>query len=643
MCGIAGIINSSKDPECLISIGENMVNQLQHRGPDGNGIKILKSKKSGNLLLVHTRLSIIDLSDRASQPMSSNDKSVWITFNGEIYNYQEIREDLVAKGFVFTTDSDTEVIINAYKEWGIDCFQRFIGMWALALWDQDKDRLILSRDRLGIKPLYYSFEGRSLLFGSEPKVIVDQIPATRKLNLKALSDYLSYRYVLDGSSFFSGIEAVSAGTNIIFENGNIIKEKFWDLPVVSDKENIEEANARENLEDLMYSSVKYRMISDVPVGSFLSGGLDSSILVALMSEIHTDPIKTFTIGFNDDGYNEFDYARLVSDHCKTDHKEILLDASAYLESLKSMIMIKDSPLAVPNEIALHELSKVLKKDITVVLSGEGADELFGGYGRIFRSAYDFQRVMESGEDGISKELEKNLLEKYTHLNFKSEIDHFLSQYSYIDFNEKSNLLVEDMNKQLGLDPHNRNYFLNFWDQLDGLDLHEKYMWIFQRVHLEGLLGRLDSATMSASVEGRVPFVDHRLIEEINALPLKYKMRWLDKDSKQEAFSLNSNQISENNDITKYILRTQFEGRLPKGISERKKIGFPVPLTNWLSGPLRDYASDRLLDTKAKTKPIFNQITIKSIIENAEKDPKAGLKIWMLTNVEEWMRIYDVSV
>ena len=643
MCGIAGIINSSKDPECLISIGENMVNQLQHRGPDGNGIKILKSKKSGNLLLVHTRLSIIDLSDRASQPMSSNDKSVWITFNGEIYNYQEIREDLVAKGFVFTTDSDTEVIINAYKEWGIECFQRFIGMWALALWDQDKDRLILSRDRLGIKPLYYSFEGRSLLFGSEPKVIVDQIPATRKLNLKALSDYLSYRYVLDGSSFFSGIEAVSAGTNIIFENGNIIKEKFWDLPVVSDKENIEEANARENLEDLMYSSVKYRMISDVPVGSFLSGGLDSSILVALMSEIHTDPIKTFTIGFNDDGYNEFDYARLVSDHCKTDHKEILLDASAYLESLKSMIMIKDSPLAVPNEIALHELSKVLKKDITVVLSGEGADELFGGYGRIFRSAYDFQRVMESGEDGISKELEKNLLEKYTHLNFKSEIDHFLSQYSYIDFNEKSNLLVEDMNKQLGLDPHNRNYFLNFWDQLDGLDLHEKYMWIFQRVHLEGLLGRLDSATMSASVEGRVPFVDHRLIEEINALPLKYKMRWLDKDSKQEAFSLNSNQISENNDITKYILRTQFEGRLPKGISERKKIGFPVPLTNWLSGPLRDYASDRLLDTKAKTKPIFNQITIKSIIENAEKDPKAGLKIWMLTNVEEWMRIYDVSV
>ena len=643
MCGIAGILNSGLHKEVLANIGKTMVSQLQHRGPDGHGIKILDSRKSGNLMLVHTRLSIIDLSENASQPMASNDESIWISFNGEIYNYQEIREELITKGFIFKTASDTEVIINAYKQWGRHCFEKFIGMWALALWDKNTDRLILSRDRLGVKPLYYAFDGNVLVFGSEPKVIIKQMPSTRKLNFRALSDYLSYRYVVDGSSFFSGIKSVSAGTNIIYDSEKLIEEKYWDLPIVKNKNDPGEKNARESLEELMVSSVEYRMISDVPVGSFLSGGLDSSILVALMANVHPDPIKTFTIGFDDKGFNEFSFARTVAEHCNTSHKEISLDASSYLESLQDMIKIKDAPLAVPNEIALHKLSKVLKKDITVVLSGEGADELFGGYGRIFRSAYDYQRVMNSGKNGLSSELEKNLLGKYPTLDFRNEVDHFLSQYSYIDFNEKNNILSKHTINELGDDPHNRDYFENLWNRLDGLDIHEKYIWIFQRVHLEGLLGRLDSSTMSASVEGRVPFVDHRLIETINELPLNYKMRWVDDKNMHQANLLNSDQISENNDITKYILRTQFEERLPKGISKRKKIGFPVPLTNWLSGPLRDYATDCLLSQDAKTQSIFNKEAIKLIINNVDKDPKSGLKIWMLLNVEEWMRIYDVSI
>ena len=643
MCGIAGIVNSNKDPGELENIGSLMINQLHHRGPDGSGIKIINKKDKRNILMAHTRLSIIDLSERASQPMSNISGDIWITFNGEIYNYAEIRKELSIEGYKFRTDSDTEVIIHAYKHWGMDCFKRFIGMWAIALWDHERERFILSRDRLGIKPLYYSFDGERLIFGSEPKVILEQDPTKRKLNLNALSDYLSYRYVLDGSSFFSGIDSVSAGTNMILQDRNLKEENYWQLPIIKDKEDLGEYSARESLAELMQSSVDYRMISDVPVGSFLSGGLDSSILVSLMAEKHPDPIKTFTIGFNDEGFNEFDHARSVSEHCGTTHKEITLNANSYLNSLEDMIRVKDSPLAVPNEIALHVLSKVLKKDITVVLSGEGADELFGGYGRIFRSAFDYQRVMEAGLSINNENLKKNLLQKYDSLSFSSELEHFLGQYSYMSFDEKEKILSPSVFRFLGDDPHNSNYFENYWKRLDGLDLHEKYIWIFQNVHLEGLLGRLDSATMSASVEGRVPFVDHRLIEFINALPIHYKMRWLNEESRDNAKVLNSDQISEVYDITKYILRSQYQDRLPIEISQRKKIGFPVPLTNWLSGPLRTYATERLLHENARTREIFERKYIQTIINSAKTDAQSGLKIWMLLNVEEWMRIYEVSI
>jgi len=642
MCGIAGIVNSPLSVAELHMIGQKMVQQLNHRGPDANGIKIINHHQSGNILLAHTRLKIIDLSNNAAQPMSSYDGSLWIVFNGEIYNFQELRDELISHGFIFKSKSDTEVILAAYRHWGTGCFERFIGMWALGLWDQTKNRFILSRDRLGIKPLYYAFDGKSLIFGSEPKVIVEQVPSSRKLNLKSLSDYFSYRYVLGGSSFFSGIESVEAGTHIIFQDQKIIKQRFWQLPVVKEKTDPGEKRAREELEELMYTAVEYRMIADVPVGSFLSGGLDSSVLVALMAKLHKEPIKTFTIGFQEEGFNEFDYAREVAKFCQTDHKEILLDANTYLESLHTMLMVKDAPLAVPNEIALHKLSKILKKDITVVLSGEGADELFGGYGRIFRSAFDFQRLSGLKTHTISKELKGNLYQKYSDLEFGNEIDHFLSQYSYFLFDEKMKILNPMVMDTLGDDPHNRRFFSKLWGRLDGMDLHEKYIWIFQRVHLEGLLGRLDSATMSASVEGRVPFVDHRLIENINALPLDYKLRWVSKKWERQARNLNSDQISEEADITKFILRTQYQDRLPESVSQRRKIGFPVPLTKWLSGPLHEYASAKLLDTNAKTKDIFNQQAIKSILLN-DGDKQAGLKIWMMLNVEEWMNIYNVNV
>lgn len=638
MCGIAGIYNSKHSFDQLNQIAKKIVTDLNHRGPDGHGIKILNDNNKLTLL-AHTRLSIIDLRDVSNQPMSYADQSYWIIFNGEIYNYKELKQELQTLGQKFSTQSDTEVILAAYQQWGLNGFNKFLGMWALAIWDKVNDQFVLSRDRLGKKPLYFSFNQETLCFASEPKAIIPYLDKKAELNPKAVSDYFSYRYVLENQSFFKNINSVPAGCHIVFKNKVSKIIRYWELPVYKNKVDIGEFEAKKLLTNLLESAVNYRMISDVPLGAFLSGGLDSSIIVALMAQRSSRPIKTYTIGFEEKGFNEFEYARAVAKHLGTEHKEIVLSVDNYLDYLVPMIKIKDAPLAVPNEIALYQLSKILKKDISVVISGEGADELFGGYGRIFRSAYDYQRV-SSGN--LSSELEENLKSKYGNLNLGTELNHFLGQYSYMNFSEKTDLFNSNFYSALGSDPRSQLFFKKYWDKLDGLDLAEKYMWIFQKVHLEGLLGRLDSSTMSASVEGRSPFVDHRLIEAISALPLKYKMKWKSDYDHEMAKNLNSDQISENNDITKYLLRSTYSHLLPEIISERKKVGFPVPLGEWLSGPLREYARSRLSESNAKTKEIFNSKYVEKLLTDDSKNHNKGLQLWMMVNVEEWMRCYGIN-
>lgn len=645
MCGIAGIFNSKMSRSELRNLSATMIEQLHHRGPDGNGSTIRSMQSSGNhILLTHSRLSINDLSESGKQPMSDQSGAYWVTFNGEIYNFKEIREELAGGGIRFRSTSDTEVLIESYRRWGLDAFKKFIGMWAVAIWDANKQRLILSRDRLGIKPLYYFEHDQAVFFGSEPKVITRQVPESRKVNLEAISDYFSFRYPLGGEAFFEGVKSLEPGTHLILEAFKPPKQiRYWDLPVIRDKADVSEISALTEVASLLESSVNYRMISDVPVGSFLSGGLDSSLLVALMKECHPGAIRTFTTGFEDEGFNEFEFARMVADACGTEHREKLLGFDNYFESLDEMIYVKDAPLAVPNEIALHSLSKALKEHVTVVLSGEGADELFGGYGRIFRSAYDYQRVQGIGIGGLSPRLLSNLNAKYKSLSWDSEVEHFLGQYSYIDLNDKDKLLSERFSSESGVSLDRMDYFSSFWKRLDGLDLAEKHMWIFQKIHLPGLLGRLDSATMSASVEGRVPFVDHRLVEYVNALPLKYKMKWNSSEAREEAEALNSDQISETYDTTKYLMRQYAQKLLPSKILNRKKVGFPVPLKNWFSGPMKDHAEEILFSPNARSREMFDNKYVKELIENVDANSQNGMTIWMLINVERWMEQNSLSV
>jgi len=633
---LAGIFGSTDSPDALAAKGKDMVAMLAHRGPDDAGVEVL-STSNGNLMLGLARLKIVDLSDAGHQPMLSADGSLAVAFNGEIYNFREIRADLEASGVRFCSSTDTEVVLESYRRWGMDCFDRFIGMWGLALWDAARGRLVLSRDRLGIKPLFYASRGSALAFASEPKAVLAALDIDRKLDMASLSDYLSYRHTLGERTFYRDVMSLEPGCHLIAQGESRTVTRYWELPIVPDKHDPGEDEALARFNELFDSSVRYRMVADVPVGTFLSGGLDSSAVTATMATAASGQIKTFTIGYpGHEGYNEFEYATQVAQAYGTDHHEVTLNGRDVIDLVPKLVRFKDAPLAATHEVALYVLSRELAKHVTVVLSGEGADELLGGYGRIFRSAYDVQRLAGGSPEGA---LAENLRLKYGDNMVADPLDHFLTQYTYTPLMQKLALLSGTAREAIGPDLLSRSFFQADFERLGSLDVAERFMWIFQTSHLLGLLGRLDSATMATSVEGRVPFVDHRLVEYVNALPLHYKMPWKSQRHEEAARSLNSDQISESHDVPKYLLKRAFsDGRLPSEVVERRKMGFPVPLGHWLSEEMGEYGRELLLDPAARTREIFQPDVVRGWMDRQGGSESAmAVPLWMLINVEAWMR------
>lgn len=614
MCGITGVFGIDKKPKITKDLLEKMTKTLAHRGPDACGMHI-----GTGFALGHCRLKVIDL-EGGVQPMASSDGKVWVSYNGEIYNFKEIKGDLYDLGYRFKTDSDTEVLVRAYEEFGIDCIKRFNGMFAIALVDLEKNKFFLARDRLGIKPLYYTVKDGCIIFGSEIKAILEYPGIKREINPYGVSSYLSYRYVLGKETLFRGIFSLSPGHILTVSNSSFKIDSYWEIPIIAQKEDKGEEFYIERLRELFARAVKYRMISDVPLGAYLSGGLDSSLIVALMAELAKEPIKTFTIGFEEKGFNEFEFSRMVASRYKTDHKEILLSGSNYMDLMPKLIAFKDGPLSVPNEVSLYEMSRELKKHITVVLSGEGADELFGGYGRIFRSPFDCER-MELNRDNIQ--------------------EHFLSLYNYLSSKDKKCFFQGEFNGSLNGDEKISKLFESYFERIRSLSQYDQYLWIFEKLHLVGLLHRLDMTTMATAVEARVPFVDHKLVEFGFSMPFKYKLRWKSLLHKAIATTKSINEISENYDVTKYILRKSFVDKLPEPIISRKKVGFPVPLHKWFSSTFNGYAKEILLDSKTRRRGILNIKQLEKSLSNAEnfKDHKFGIKIFMLLNLELWARMY----
>ncbi len=598
MCGITGVLSLNKinDIESRIS---TMNDSIIHRGPDAGSFFI-----DDKIALGHRRLSIIDTSVNANQPMLTNSKRWSIVFNGEIYNFKELRKEL---NYSFKTVSDTEVILASVEEMGVQWFlEKANGMFAIALYDNQTKKLYLLRDRLGIKPLYYYKDNEKIIFSSEIKAILSSGLVKAEFNEAAIDEYLGNRYIRTPHTFFKNIFQIHAGN--YFEVDELLTYKeysYWDIPQeFNTKEYYNEKEILEDFEKEIIKAINYRLISDVPLGTYLSGGIDSSLITAITAKNKKGDLNTYTIGFPE--LNEFEYSRLIADQYNTSHHEILMEKESYVNNWDRLISYKDAPLGVPNEIPLAIMSRKLKEKITVVLSGEGADELMGGYGRIFRLPFDF----ENHYKGTLSFYEK-LIENYEYVPRKMRDEFINTSKEYRNkFDEE---IVNDF---------------------EGKTNEENIFRFFHKFHVKGLLQRVDMTTMQTSVEARVPFLDHNLIEFVySKIPYTLKLKWKSEEAKNKAKMITSEDYSEDLDIPKYLLRKLSCNYVPESIVNRKKVGFPVPLTEWFSN-LEKLAKELLIDATWLKEGVVDKLLVKS-----KEEVRAGQIIWMFINIEMFKRKY----
>jgi asparagine synthase (glutamine-hydrolysing) len=597
MCGITGVYSNNNILDLENRI-ETMNNSIIHRGPDAGQVYIYK-----NIGIGHRRLSIIDTRESANQPMHSK-SNVWhIAFNGEIYNFNEIKEEL---NYSFKTNSDTEVILAAVEEKGIDWFlERANGMFAIALYNTKTEELYLIRDRLGIKPLYYYKDRDKIVFSSEIKAILASGLVKAEFNELAVDEYLGNRYIRAPYTFFKNIYQLHAGTYLKIDSCITSKEiKYWDLPKeFNTDEDFDEDKLAKLFEKELVKSIKYRLISDVPLGTYLSGGVDSSLITAITSKLKKGVLNTYTIGFSE--LNEFEYSKVIAEQYDTSHHEILMKKEDYVNNWERLISFKDAPLGVPNEIPLAVMSKKLKEKITVVLSGEGADELMGGYGRIFRLPFDFQNQLE----------------------FSSFYEYLIRDYEYVPREMRDKFINTSKEYREEFDEKIKNDF-------EGKTYEENMFKFFHKYHVKGLLQRVDMTTMQTSVEARVPFLDHNLIEFVySKIPYNLKLKWKSNEAQNKAKNMSSKTYSEVLDTPKHLLRKIAYNHIPNSIVDRKKVGFPVPLTEWFSN-LEEMAKDLLIDASWLKKDVVDELLIKS-----KKEVRAGQILWMFLNIEIFKKQY----
>jgi asparagine synthase (glutamine-hydrolysing) len=597
MCGITGIYSKTSISNIDKRV-QKMNSSIEHRGPDAEGVY-----KDNNLVLGHKRLSIIDTREVSNQPMHSDDNNWHLVFNGEIYNFQEIKEQL---DYNFKTTSDTEVILAATQEKGLDWFlKKANGMFAIAIYNSKNNELYIVRDRLGIKPLYFYNDGNNLIFSSEIKAILSSGLVEAKFNEEAVDEYLANRYVRAPYTFFKNIYQVNPGTYLSVNEDLTFEERaYWTIPSYFNMSR--DYNKKEVLEKLdkeLSKAIKHRLIADVPLGTYLSGGIDSSLITAITVLNKREKVDTYTIGFEE--INEFEYSKIIADKYNTQHHEILMQKQEYISNWERLIKFKDAPLGVPNEIPLAIMSSKLKEKITVVLSGEGADELMGGYGRIFRAPFDYEN--------------ENLTQDF--------YDYFIAKYDYVPRSMRDELINTPITYRNEFDEKIRREFKSKPNEQNIFNFFHKY-------HVTGLLQRVDMTTMQTSVEARVPFLDHNLIEfSYNSIPYDLKLHWIDEKAKEKAKKMESNQYSEELDIPKYLLREISYKYLPKEIVERKKVGFPVPLTEWFEN-LESLAKQLLTNASWLKKGVVDDL-----IERSKTEFRAGQILWMFINVELFRNNY----
>jgi asparagine synthase (glutamine-hydrolysing) len=627
MCGIAGLVGVDglhEDDRARVVL---MRDVLTHRGPDGAGLHA-----DTHAALGHRRLSIVDLAG-GHQPLSNEDGSVWVTFNGEIYNHADVRPDLEAAGHRYRTRSDTETIVHAYEEWGDDCVTRFRGMFAFAIWDAPKRRLLLVRDRLGVKPLYWARVGDRLLFASEIKAILESGLVAAQANDAVLSEVLATRYTSGTDTLFKGIFKLLPGHRLVFENGAIRIEKYWDLPLDGPDPALDALGDDaliEQFRGLLQESVRLRLMADVPLGMFLSGGIDSSAVAALMSREVNRPIETFSVAFADRRFSELEYARQVARAVGANSHEIVIDDKDFFGALPRLLWHEDEPIAHPSSVPLHFVSALARQHVKVVLTGEGSDELLAGYGKYPRALLNwraggvYERLVPAGlRTAMAGAIVPRLpgrLGRYARRSFlampRRPEAMFLDNFAGMPLHLQHELLGSSV--QDGNDPYAAS--LAYFAQVNGRSgMLGRLLYTDVKTYLVELLMKQDQMSMSTSIESRVPFLDHKLVEFAARLPDRLKL---------------------NGFTTKRILREASRGLLPDSILTRKKMGFPVPFSGWVRGPWHAAARDVLLDRKARERGVMNPGAVTALLD-AHRDGRrdAGDAIWALLNLELWYRTF----
>ena len=620
MCGINGIAYSPRsgkqvDEAKLVA----MRDILHHRGPDDGRVFV-----DGNVGLGHRRLSIVDVAHGA-QPMFNGDRTCAIVYNGEVYNHADYRENLESQGYKFQNRSDTETILHLYEEYGRDCVEYLRGMFAFAIWDKMKGELFIARDRFGVKPLYYVHTpDGSLFFASEIKSLLAAGAVNPKINFNALPDQFANHGTSGDETLFHGVKRLLPGHTLVWKDGRIDIREFWDLSFEPKHETRSDAEYIDEWRDLFRQSVEQRLMADVPLGMFLSGGIESSAIAAMMSTMVSEPIKTFSVGFRERDANELEYARLIAKKFGTDHHEITITPEQFFEALPKLVWHEDEPIGFIASVPLYFVSKLAQEHVKVVLTGEGADETLAGYGRYSKALKlltygekyesltpNFVRgIVKSGVATFGGKLDRTFLTR------EADIENlFFDNFGVFPKAMQAKMFTRETREKIAdLNPYTEQNLLI--ERSDAVDVLDKLLYADTKTYLHELLMKQDQMSMAASVESRVPFLDHKLVEFTARMPREMKLR---------------------GSTTKWVLREAMKGILPDEILNRPKMGFPVPVGNWFRNEFKHIIDDYVLSERSLSRGIFDAKFVRELVQRHSAGENHDERLWSLVNFEIWQR------
>jgi asparagine synthase (glutamine-hydrolysing) len=619
MCGIAGVVSATRESNITEALVRHMCDQIVYRGPDDEGLYVADGAGLGM-----RRLSIIDLSG-GHQPVFNEDRSAWVVFNGEIYNFPELRPELEKRGHRFYTKTDTEVIIHLYEEMGAECVQKLRGMFSLAIYDQTKRKLVLARDRLGKKPLHYALLKDKLYFGSEIKSILAVAPELAEVNAQGLLEYLYYGYIPDPITVFTGIQKLPPGHLLEFEKGKIHLRQYWDLPQYSTHAPKSEEECLEELEGRLLEATRIRLISDVPLGAFLSGGIDSSTIVALMARASSGPVKTFSIGFTKADFNEAEYARMVARKFGTDHHEMILEPDV-VETVEHLTSSLEEPFGDSSMLPTYYVSQMARQHVTVALSGDGGDEIFAGYDRyrIHANRRFFEHIPDWARRFYRDQLFRLMPRSMRGRKFSYNVtlpwrERYVDGLSFVPaFERDTPLLSDDFRQVLRSSDDPQNVLLRYFAKAPAHDPVSELLYVDTKTYMAAdILTKVDRMSMLNSLEVRVPILDHQLVEWVTGLPPEWKLR---------------------GNIQKYILRKLAERvGVPREALSRPKQGFALPLVHWMRNELKDVLMI-LLEPRTLQRGYFEAEGIRKLMNDHLYEGRVLTgRIWRLLMFELWHR------